>query len=175
MPELKLKRTLGEGDTRLSQAFVVHARENMPTWMHTILKFLCQRLPCNVLFAIRCFWAKNFWTCMSKDTTSLHSLVWSVQKQRVLCVNCGASVSNIFLHRTKCFPDGQSPEKVTCLPCQKTFVTKHHERTVHISVRDCNVCGQKVKDLERHKQNMHGEQEKSNKCQDCGKEFKTKL
>ena len=103
------------------------------------------------------------------------------EKQRVLCVDCGASVSNLFLHRMKCFPDGKSAEKVACNLCQKTFCSKqfyeYHERTVHISVRACNLCGQKVKDLERHEQNIHGEQEKSNKCPepDCGKEFKTKL
>lgn len=111
--------------------------------------------------------------------TLKNHIKWVHEKQRVLCVNCGTSVSNIFLHRMKCFPDGKSPEKVACIQCQKTFGTKqlfeYHERTVHISVRACNLCGQKVKDLERHKQNMHSEQEKSNKCPDCGKEFKTKL
>ena len=113
--------------------------------------------------------------------TLKNHIKWVHEKQRVLCVDCGASVSNMFLHRMKCFPAGKSAEKVVCILCHKTFgsqqLYEYHERTVHISVRACNLCGQKVKDLERHKQNIHCEQEKSNKCQepDCGKEFKTKL
>ena len=103
------------------------------------------------------------------------------EKQRVLCVNCGIPVSNIFLHRRKCLPTGNYAEDVACVQCQKSFCSKqlfeYHERTVHISVKACNLCGQEVKNLERHKENMHGDQEKSNKCpeEDCGKEFKTKL
>ena len=104
------------------------------------------------------------------------------EKQRVLCINCGASVANIFLHRQKCLPDGKSAEKIECPLCFKSFYNKqqyeYHERAVHQTiVKPCSLCGKMVKDMDRHIQNMHNASPvKGNKCPEpgCGKEFKTR-